>query len=195
MRNLISLTFLFAMCGAHAANEGLKDTTTAVILETSKGEITLELYVAEAPVTTANFLEYVKAGFYDGTIFHRVIPNFVVQGGGIMSDMQRKETRGPIVNEADNGLLNTRGMVAMARTQDPHSASSQFFVNLANNEFLNHQSKTMRGWGYTIFARVVEGMDVVDQIAASATGFDRGMGDVPVEPIVIESARVARPVE
>ncbi len=195
MRNLISLAFLFAMCGAHAANEGLEGRTTAVILETSKGEITLELYVAEAPVTTANFLEYVKAGFYDGTIFHRVIPNFVVQGGGLMPDMQRKETRGPIVNEADNGLLNTRGMVAMARTQDPHSASSQFFVNLANNEFLNHRSKTMRGWGYTIFARVVEGMDVVDQIAASAIGFDRGMGDVPVEPIVIESARVARPVE
>ena len=195
MRNLISLAFLLLTCGAHAANEGLVDTTSTVILETSKGEITLELYVAEAPVTTANFLEYVKAGFYDGTIFHRVIQNFVVQGGGLMPNMQRKETRAPIVNEADNGLLNERGSVAMARTQDPHSASSQFFINLANNELLNHQSKTMRGWGYTIFARVVEGMDVVDKIAASATGFDGGMGDVPMEPIVIESARVARPVE
>jgi peptidyl-prolyl cis-trans isomerase B (cyclophilin B) len=192
MRYLSSLVLLFAICAAHGEEES---HSTAVVLKTNKGEITLELHAAEAPVATANFIAYVEAGFYGGTIFHRVIPGFVAQGGGLTADMQRKETRPPIVNEADNGLLNDRGTVAMARTQDPHSASSQFFVNLADNEFLNHKSKTVRGWGYTVFARVVDGMDVVDQIAASPTGTKGGMRDVPVDPVVIESARLAGPSE
>lgn len=157
-----------------------------VIFTTSMGDITLEFLSKEAPITTKNFLEYVDAGFFDGTIFHRVIPGFMVQGGGFTSDMGQKETRAPIKNEADNGVKNTRGTLSMARTSDVNSATSQFFINVQDNDFLDHGS---RDFGYAVFARVVEGMDVVDQIANVKTG-DRGQhSDVPVEAVNITTAR------
>ena len=160
-----------------------------VVLDTSKGKIILELYLQKAPETVVNFLSYVDAKFYDGTIFHRVIPNFMLQGGGFTSDMKRKPGKGPIKNEADRGLKNGRGTIAMARTGDPHSATAQFFINTVNNDFLNHKNKTQPGWGYAAFGKVIEGMDVVDAISAVKTT-KRGMyGDVPVEPVVITTAR------
>ena len=160
-----------------------------VVLDTSKGKIILELYLQKAPETVVNFLSYVDANFYDGTIFHRVIPNFMLQGGGFTSDMKRKPGKGPIKNEADRGLKNDRGTIAMARTGDPHSATAQFFINTVNNGFLNHKNKTLPGWGYAAFGKVIEGMDVVDAISAVKTT-KRGMyGDVPVEPVVITTAR------
>ncbi len=159
-----------------------------VALETSKGRIVLELDAAKAPLTVASFLENVDSSFYEGTIFHRVIPNFMIQGGGFTATLQPKPTEKLLENEADNGLANVRGSVAMARRGDPHSASVQFFVNIADNEFLNHSAKTMQGWGYTVFGRVVEGMEVVDAIAAVETAQRGPMGDVPVEAVVIESA-------
>lgn len=157
-----------------------------VELETSLGTIAIELHEEEAPLSTANFLQYVDDGFYDGLIFHRVIPSFMIQGGGMDQDLGRKETREPIKNEADNGLKNKKYTLAMARTQDVDSATSQFFINVADNEFLNHGG---RDFGYAVFARVVEGQDVVDQIAAVQTGSQKGYDDVPVEPVTIVSAR------
>lgn len=160
-----------------------------VVMETSHGEVTIELYPDKAPITVANFLQYVDDGFFDGTIFHRVIPGFVIQGGGFTEDMRQKPTRDPIKNEADNGLLNLRGSLSMARTQQVDSATSQFFINLADNAFLDHGS---RDFGYAVFANVVDGLDVIDRIAAVQTG-NRGMHqDVPVEPVVVSRAvRVA----
>ena len=161
-----------------------------VKLHTTLGEITLELDEAHAPVTASNFLEYVNSGFYDGTIFHRVIDGFMVQGGGFEPGMRQKTTRAPIRNEADNGLRNLAYSVAMARTPDPHSASSQFFINVADNDFLDHSAPTPQGWGYCVFGRVVEGKEVVDQIKKLHTG-SRGMhGDVPDEDVVIKKAEV-----
>jgi len=157
-----------------------------VVMETSKGTITLELYPEQAPVTVENFLQYVDDGHLDGTIFHRVIPGFVIQGGGFTADMQQKPTRDPIKNEADNGLKNERGTLSMARTSDINSATSQFFINLADNAFLDHGS---RDFGYAVFARVVEGMDVVDAIAQTPTGNKGGHQDVPLEPISVTSAK------
>jgi peptidyl-prolyl cis-trans isomerase B (cyclophilin B) len=160
-----------------------------VVLETSKGQIVIELYLQKAPETVINFLDYVDAKFYDGTLFHRVIPNFMIQGGGFTTDMKRKPGKGPIKNEADRGLKNDRGTIAMARTGDPHSATAQFFINTANNDFLDHKNKTQQGWGYAAFGKVIEGMNVVDVISAVKTT-KRGMSrDVPVEPVVIKSAR------
>ena len=160
-----------------------------VVLDTSKGKIVLELYLQKAPDTVVNFLGYVDAKFYDGTIFHRVIPNFMIQGGGFSADMQRKPGKGPIKNEADKGLQNNRGTIAMARTGDPHSATAQFFINSINNDFLNHKNKTQQGWGYAAFGKVIEGMDVVDAISAVKTTRRGGFRDVPVEPVVIKTAR------
>jgi len=160
-----------------------------VVLDTSKGKIVLELYLQKAPETVVNFLGYVDAKFYDGTIFHRVIPNFMIQGGGFTADMQRKPGKGPIKNEADKGLQNNRGTIAMARTGDPHSATAQFFINSINNDFLNHKNKTQQGWGYAAFGKVIEGMDVVDAISAVKTTRRGGFRDVPVEPVVIKTAR------
>jgi cyclophilin family peptidyl-prolyl cis-trans isomerase len=157
-----------------------------VVLETSKGTITLELYPEQAPVTVENFLQYVDDGHLDGTVFHRVIPGFVIQGGGFTVDMQQKPTRDSIKNEADNGLKNERGTLSMARTSDINSATSQFFINLADNAFLDHGS---RDFGYAVFARVVEGMDVVDAIAQTPTGNKGGHQDVPLEPIAVTSAK------
>ncbi|ANS67940.1 Peptidyl-prolyl cis-trans isomerase cyp18 [Streptomyces lincolnensis] len=161
-----------------------------VELTTNFGRIVLELNDAEAPKTAENFLSYVRAGHYDGTIFHRVINNFMVQGGGFTADMKQKPTQAPIQNEADNGLKNTEYTVAMARTGDPHSATAQFFINVADNDFLNHTSKDMRGWGYAVFGRVTEGQDVVDRMKAVRTGTKGGHQDVPGETLVIESATV-----
>jgi peptidyl-prolyl cis-trans isomerase B (cyclophilin B) len=161
-----------------------------VVLETSLGDITLELDRAKAPVTTENFLAYVASGHYDGTIFHRVIPDFMIQGGGFSDEMRQKPTVAPIVNEADNGLRNRRGTVAMARTGEPHSATAQFFINLKDNGFLDHTAKNERGWGYTVFGKVVEGMDVVDKIATVKTGTRGGHENVPADAIVIAEARV-----
>jgi peptidyl-prolyl cis-trans isomerase B (cyclophilin B) len=159
-----------------------------VILKTTKGDIQVELYPDKAPDTVANFLKYVDDGFYNGTIFHRVIGNFMIQGGGFTKDMQQKPTRAPVKNEAANGLKNTRGTLAMARTGDPHSATAQFFINVVDNGFLNHTSPDPRGYGYCVFGKVVSGLDVVDAIRGVATG-NRGMfQDVPVESVEIISA-------
>lgn len=166
-------------------------TNPRVALETNKGKIVLELDAAKAPKSVANFLEYVKSGHYDGTIFHRVIAGFMAQGGGFDAQMQQKGTRAPIENEADNGLKNKRGTVAMARTGDPHSATSQFFINLVDNAFLDHKAKNPQGWGYTVFGKVVEGMDVVDAIAKIKTGAKGPFAtDVPTEGVQITKASV-----
>jgi peptidyl-prolyl cis-trans isomerase B (cyclophilin B) len=159
-------------------------------LTTNHGAITLELDSAKAPKTAANFLAYVEAGHYDGTIFHRVIDGFMIQGGGMSAGMKEKGTNAPIENEAGNGLKNDRGTIAMARTSDPHSASSQFFINLKDNDFLNHTAPSGQGWGYCVFGRVVEGMDVVDKIKGVKTGNKGFHQDVPVEDVVIEKAEV-----
>ena len=159
-----------------------------VRLETTLGNVTLELLDKEAPKTVANFLQYVNDGFYDGVIFHRVIDGFMIQAGGFEPGMSEKATRGNIENEADNGLTNDTGTVAMARTPDPHSASAQFFINANDNEFLNFRAKTQDGWGYCVFGKVVEGMDVITQIEESPTATRAGHQDVPREDIVINKA-------
>jgi peptidyl-prolyl cis-trans isomerase B (cyclophilin B) len=159
-------------------------------LNTNFGTITLELFADKAPATVENFINYVKDGFYDGTIFHRVINGFMIQGGGMEPGMKEKSTRAPIKNEADNGLSNETGTVAMARTNDPHSASAQFFINVSNNTFLDHRSPTPDGWGYAVFGKVVDGMDVVERIKAVETGNAGFHQDVPVEDVILESAEV-----
>ncbi|MFD0362083.1 peptidylprolyl isomerase [Nocardia sp. GCM10030253] len=164
---------------------------TKVNLETNYGQIVLELDDAKAPATVANFVEYVNAGHYSGTIFHRVIPGFMIQGGGFAPGMQQKPTKAPIQNEANNGLKNDKYTVAMARTNDPHSATAQFFVNVSDNGFLNHTAPSPQGWGYTVFGKVVEGTEVVDKIAAVSTGSKGGHQDVPSDDVVIESASIA----
>jgi peptidyl-prolyl cis-trans isomerase B (cyclophilin B) len=161
-----------------------------VRLKTSLGIISLELDAEKAPLTTANFLEYVNSGHYNGTIFHRVIDGFMIQGGGFEAGMIQKPTRAAIKNEADNGLKNEAYTIAMARTPDPHSASAQFFINVANNDFLNFSAPTPQGWGYCVFGKVVEGQDVVDKIKKVRTGNKAGHQDVPAEDVVIESAEV-----
>lgn len=159
-------------------------------LNTNMGEITIELDFDNAPNTAANFQQYVEDGFYDGKIFHRVIDGFMIQGGGFDADMNESETRPSIENEADNGLKNEIGTLAMARTNDPHSASSQFFINVGDNGFLNHSGKNTQGWGYAVFAKVVGGTDIVDAIKAVKTGSHGHHQDVPVEAVIIESAVV-----
>lgn len=180
----IILALVFALCGPPAALGGLSNNPQ-VIMETSKGTIVLEVFPDEAPETVKSFLQYIRWGHYDGTIFHRVIPNFMIQGGGFSPDMKRKNTEVPIQNEANNGLKNKRGTVAMARTPDPHSATDQFFINTKNNSFLNHKNTTTRGWGYTVFGKVVEGMDVVNAISGVKTAKKGMMSNVPVEPVKI----------
>ena len=158
-----------------------------VSINTTFGHITIEIFSDKAPSTVQNFLDYCKDGFYNGTIFSRVIQGFTIQGGGFDRDMKQKQPRASIQNESDNGLKNTRGTVAMARTNEPHSANSQFFINLSDNDFLNFSDKS---WGYCVFGRVVEGMEVIDQIAGVSTGSAHGYRDVPVNPIVVESVAV-----
>jgi len=161
-----------------------------VLLKTNKGNITLSLDAAKAPKTVANFLQYVKSGHYDGTIFHRVIDNFMIQGGGMTTGLKQKSTLAEIENEANNGLKNLRGTVAMARTNEPHSASSQFFINLNDNDFLNHTAPNAQGWGYAVFGEVCDGMDVVDVIRKVKTGNAGFHQDVPTEDVTIEKATV-----
>lgn len=161
-----------------------------VLMTTTVGTMALELDADNAPKTVENFLSYVAGGFYDGTIFHRVINNFMIQGGGFTADMQQKTTQAPIENEANNGLKNQRGTIAMARTQDPHSATAQFFINVQDNDFLNHTGENMQGWGYAVFGKITDGDDVLDKIRAVQTGSQAGHQDVPVEPIIIESVAI-----
>ena len=188
MFKLIGLIGIFIVCSAfhaHAESKGVQ-----VRLTTNHGDIVLELDAQAAPQTAENFLIYVKEGFYDGTIFHRVIQDFMIQGGGVTADLRKKRTREPIQNEADNGLRNVRGTVAMARTSDPHSATSQFFINTVDNSYLDHQAKSEKGWGYCVFGNVVEGMEVVEAIQSVPTTTKQGWRDVPVEAVVIEKAVV-----
>ena len=162
--------------------------TKLVQLDTSAGTIRIELDAEKAPLSAQNFIDYVKAGHYDNTVFHRVIPGFMIQGGGFEPGMQQKATRAPIANEANNGLKNQKYTLAMARTSAPHSATAQFFINASNNEFLNFSAESPQGWGYAVFGRVVEGTEVVDQIERVKTGRKGGHDDVPVEDVVIRSA-------
>lgn len=185
---MLSMAAFLPILFAPAAEAAPK--SPQVVLETSKGKIVIELYPEKAPLTVENFLSYVKSGFYDGTIFHRVIKGFMIQGGGFTSAMSQKPTKAPVANEADKGPKNERGTIAMARTNDPHSATAQFFINLVNNDFLNHQGKNPQGWGYAAFGKVIEGMDVVDSIAKVQTGAKGEFRDVPVEPVVIQKATV-----
>ncbi len=163
-----------------------------VEFDTTYGNIVIELNAEKAPVTVANFIDYVESGHYDGLIFHRVIDGFMIQGGGMDSEMNEKHTGTPIKNEADNGLKNTTGTIAMARTSDPHSATAQFFINVRDNDFLNYSSPTPQGWGYAVFGQVIEGMDVVNQIKGVPTGRFGYHADVPTTPIVINSAKVVK---
>jgi len=168
----------------------MSGTPTRVLVKTTHGDITLELDAEKAPVTVENFTQYVKDGFFDGTIFHRVINGFMIQGGGFTADMQQKETRSPIKNEADNGLPNNRGTIAMARTQIVDSATAQFFINLVDNDFLNHRDPSPQGYGYAVFGQVAEGMETVDAIAQVPTGNSGMHQDVPQESVAIESATI-----
>ncbi|MFT4518563.1 MAG: peptidyl-prolyl cis-trans isomerase B (cyclophilin B) [Halioglobus sp.] len=161
-----------------------------VIIRTTFGEITLELDAEKAPKTVENFLNYAREGTYDGTIFHRVINDFMIQGGGFDTDMQQKDCNEPIENEADNGLKNDFGTVAMARTMDPHSATAQFFINIKDNDFLNHSGKNMQGWGYTVFGKMTDGAEVLEKIRAVPTSSQGGHQDVPVDPVIIESVQI-----
>ena len=188
--SLYIVSLLIIMCCstfvAHASQQ--MGNKVMIKLSTSMGEIMLELDAENAPITVENFLSYVDSGHYDNTIFHRVIPGFVIQGGGLVSGMQEKKTGTPIQNEADNGLKNLTGSICMARTNDPHSATSQFFINLKDNHFLDYKEKTESGWGYAVFGRVVSGMDVVEKVAAVDTGTVGYHSDVPLEDVVLEKA-------
>lgn len=189
MKNLFYLVLIMLVVVQSAVAADQATVNPRVALETSKGRIVIELFPQKAPATVKNFLSYVDAGFYDGTVFHRVIPKFMIQGGGLTVDMKIKPTEKPVPNEADNSLKNTRGSVAMARTPNPHSATSQFFINTADNESLNHREKTSQGWGYAVFGQVTEGMAVIDAISGVKTGSSGMFRDVPVEPVVIEKVQ------
>ena len=186
---LLTLTVAGLFLAATALAEG-PAAATKVLMKTSKGDITLELNAAKAPLTVKNFLSYVKDGFYSGTTFHRVIPGFMIQGGGVTAELHEKSTKAPIKNEAGNGLKNLRGTIAMARTSEVDSATSQFFINHKDNGFLDHKNNTPDGFGYCVFGTVVAGMDVVDAIAKVKTGTRHGMENVPLEPVVILSVEV-----
>jgi cyclophilin family peptidyl-prolyl cis-trans isomerase len=190
---LLSIVFFVCSLFSGIAAIAADDAMPRIKLETSEGDIVLELDRSKAPASVDNFIQYVNDGFYDGTIFHRVIENFMIQGGGFTQDLEKKTTRSPVKNEANNGLKNDRGTIAMARTNDPHSATAQFFINVVDNDFLNHKDQSLRGWGYAVFGRVVEGMDVVDTIRNTATG-PRGpfRSDVPKTPMVIKHATVLK---
>ncbi len=164
-------------------------------MQTNYGTIQIKLDTEHTPVTAENFLNYVKSGFYDGTIFHRVINGFMIQGGGFEEGMEQKETLEAIPNEADKGMANERGTIAMARTSDPDSATAQFFINVANNSFLNHTTKTADGWGYCVFGQVIEGMDVVDKIKQVSTTSRMGHQDVPVDDVVIQTVTIKEPAD
>jgi len=193
MRSIIlSLMLSLITTLSFATEKTMTDTQTKIKLTTSAGDIIIQLNSDKAPLSSANFLSYVNEGFYNGTIFHRVIPGFMAQGGGFDTSFKQKSVHDPIKNEADNGLLNNRCTVAMARTNDPDSATAQFFINYKDNDFLNHRSKNTSGWGYAVFAEVIEGMEVVDAMATQPTGNRGGHQDVPKTDIVIEKAEVVK---
>ena len=175
----------FGFSSAHAATPD-----PAVKLETNYGDIIVRLDARKAPISTANFVQYVKSGFYDGTVFHRVIKSFMIQGGGFTPDLKQKETRAAIRNEADNGLKNKKYTIAMARTGEPHSATAQFFINTKDNDFLDFKSQTPQGWGYAVFGKVLKGQEVVDKIAAVTTGKKGYYDDVPMENVIIKKAGI-----
>lgn len=179
---LMMILFSLLSVNVHAAQN------PKVVLETSMGDITLELYLDKAPATVKNFLTYTNEKFYDGTVFHRVISGFMIQGGGMTADMNEKPTHSPILNEADNGLKNDRGTIAMARTNDPNSATAQFFINAKDNTFLNFRSKTIEGYGYCVFGKVTKGLDVVDAIEKTPTTTKGFFQDVPAKPVIIKKA-------
>lgn len=205
MKHLMACVSLFFMLSAAAqdpnttttgpsadnSNNNREDNPT-VIMQTNYGQIQLELFADKAPLSVANFIQYVESGHYNNTLFHRVIPNFMIQGGGFDVEFQQKPTNEPITNEADNGLTNSRGTLAMARTMSPHSATAQFFINVQDNTFLDHQGTySGQAWGYAVFGQVVEGMDVVEAIRQVDTGPKAGHQDVPIEPVIIEQISVA----
>ena len=190
---ILSLTAALLFCGAagaQAAETAAKNPM--VVMETSLGTVKLELFAKEAPISVKNFLDYANSGFYNGTIFHRVIPGFMIQGGGFTADIKQKQTKAPIKNEAGNGLKNQRGTLAMARTMMVDSATAQFYINVVNNSFLDHRDETPAGFGYAVFGKVLEGMDVVDKIAAVKTGMQKGFQDVPETPVIIKSVKVLK---
>jgi len=193
MRKIILfMILLLTSTLSFSTEKTMSDAPTKVKLTTNLGEIIIQLNAEKAPVSSANFLTYVNEGFYNGTIFHRVIPDFMAQGGGFDTSFNQKAVHSPIKNEADNGLKNTRGTLAMARTNDPNSATAQFFINLKDNTFLNHTGKNASGWGYAVFGEVIEGMDVVDAMAKQPTGNRGGHQDVPKTDIIIEKAEVVK---
>jgi peptidyl-prolyl cis-trans isomerase B (cyclophilin B) len=187
---ILFIILFFTTTLSFSTEKTMSDTQTKVKLTTNLGEIVIQLNTEKAPLSSANFLTYVNEGFYNGTIFHRVIPDFMAQGGGFDTSFNQKTVHAPIKNEANNGLVNSRGTLAMARTNDPHSATAQFFINYKDNSFLNHSSQTSSGWGYAVFGEVIEGMDVVDAMAKEATGNRNGHQDVPKSDIIIEKAEV-----
>ena len=187
---LLFITLLLTTTLSFSTEKTMSDTQSKVKLTTNLGEIIIQLNTEKAPLSSANFLRYVNEGFYNGTIFHRVIPDFMAQGGGFDTSFNQKTVHAPINNEANNGLLNSRGTLAMARTNDPNSATGQFFINYKDNSFLNHTSRTSSGWGYAVFGEVIEGMVVADAMAKEATGNRNGHQDVPKTDIIIEKAEV-----
>jgi peptidyl-prolyl cis-trans isomerase B (cyclophilin B) len=195
MKNLVLLSCLAAGMVVAGTDVSAEDQAPKVEIKTSKGTIVVELDPKAAPKSVENFLSYVNDGTYDGTIFHRVIKDFMIQGGGFVPQMVQKKTKAPVVNEADNGLKNLRGTIAMARTMEPHSATSQFFINTVDNSFLDHTAKNTQGWGYCVFGKVVEGMDTVDEITKVKTANKMGHQDVPVVPVIIEKVTVKTAAE
>lgn len=189
---LFGLSLFLGLPGSSEAQSEVRGGTQ-VVISTSKGDVRAELFDAQSPETVKNFLSYVDDEFYDGTIFHRVIRGFMIQGGGLTPDMRQKKTRAPVTNEATNGLKNETGTLAMARTIDLHSATAQFFINVADNEFLDHKDESIRGFGYCVFGRVVDGMGIVNDIETVQTGRKSGHSDVPTEPVVIHSIRRVEP--
>jgi cyclophilin family peptidyl-prolyl cis-trans isomerase len=188
----MKIAFISALSVLAVVSPAAAADNPKVILDTTKGQILIELYPDKAPETVKNFLAYVDTGHFNGTIFHRVIPNFMIQGGGFTSDMQQKPTRPPIKIESDNGVKNQRGTIAMARTQDPNSATAQFFINSVDNTFLDFTAKTDKGWGYTVFGKVVQGMEVVDEISKAKTGSKGMHRDVPLETVAMTSVKRAK---
>ena len=186
---LVALS-IFLYGAATAADTGPAAKNPVVLMETSMGNVKIQLDPQKAPISVKNFLDYVNSGFYNGTIFHRIIPGFMIQGGGFNAELTQKKTNAPIKNEADNGLKNDRGTIAMARTGDPNSATAQFFINVVNNDGLNRPSPD--GFGYAVFGKVIEGMDVVDKIRGVKTGFSKGFRDVPETPVLIKSMKVLK---
>ena len=192
LKKLVSLLLLALALGVAGSAFAAGGKNPTVLIDTNLGKIKVELFRKEAPVTVKNFLGYVKSGFYNGTIFHRVIPGFMVQGGGFTEEMAEKATGEPIKNEATNGLKNQRGTIAMARTNVVDSATAQFFINTVDNDFLNHREGGPDAFGYAVFGKVISGMDVVDKIAATPTGYRGGMADVPTTPVVIKSVKIVK---